>query len=197
MKWKLAISDHPKLIVSYLNLHLFHLPPPLLQAVHSSDKPFECKHCDAAFNRSSTLRAHMKTHDTVKRFKCPICNKGFHQKGNLKNHVFTHTGERPYQCTLCESGFNQVMKVLSRVHTTHIRCLSVTFSCIYYIAVRAFLTLFKRLISLFYRRYCLTAHKVSRLSQSFLNTYIFLQKNSFMLQFHPICLSRPRIYAII
>jgi KRAB domain-containing zinc finger protein len=61
---------------------------------HQNKRDFECKICEKAFSRKTSLNNHLALHQTAKYFKCLECGKLYQQKGRLeksheKSHVIT------------------------------------------------------------------------------------------------------------
>lgn len=57
---------------------------------------YSCTLCDARFNQSNSLRAHMSNHTGQKDFECPVCLKQFSLSYNMKKHMRIHSGEKRY-----------------------------------------------------------------------------------------------------
>ena len=59
---------------------------------HYDIKKYHCDICGSCFGRSSTLKAHIRTHMGVKNIKCLIegCDKYFSEKGNMLIHYKRH-----------------------------------------------------------------------------------------------------------
>ena len=73
----------------------------------TSKKPFQCKHCEKCFNRSSILKVHERIHTGERPYKCKTCEKRFKALGNLQRHKIIHKNEKSFQCNKCESCFNR------------------------------------------------------------------------------------------
>lgn len=67
-------------------------------------KVYECKVCDAKFNQSESLRAHMSHHTGIKDFVCSVCSKAFSVSSRLTKHMRIHTGEKRYGVRTDEIG---------------------------------------------------------------------------------------------
>ncbi|XP_058886675.1 transcription factor IIIA-like [Acipenser ruthenus] len=65
-------------------------------------KNFLCsfEDCDATFNKSWKLQAHMCKHTGEKPFVCEHegCGKGFSRNFHLARHQLMHSGDKPFQC---------------------------------------------------------------------------------------------------
>lgn len=66
---------------------------------------FPCGVCGKCFNRSQTLKTHLKIHYQVRDHKCTQCSAAFIQRHHLTQHIATHTGARLYQCPICLKKF--------------------------------------------------------------------------------------------
>lgn len=66
---------------------------------------FPCSVCGKCFNRSQTLKTHLKIHYQVRDHKCTQCSAAFIQRHHLTQHIATHTGARLYQCPICLKKF--------------------------------------------------------------------------------------------
>ncbi|BFZ14274.1 hypothetical protein BsWGS_17314 [Bradybaena similaris] len=85
---------------------------------NSNKKIFKCEFCDAVFDQSARLKAHISKHTGVKPFPCDMCDAGFRAAENLRVHIRKHTGEKPFVCDECGAGFISSKKL--RIHwTTH------------------------------------------------------------------------------
>ncbi|MEQ2161004.1 hypothetical protein GOODEAATRI_005168 [Goodea atripinnis] len=76
----------------------------------SSDKPYKCDCCQAAFRYKGNLASHKTVHTGAKPYHCTICGAQFNRPANLKTHTRIHSGEKPYKCETCGSRFVQCEK---------------------------------------------------------------------------------------
>ncbi|KAM5200667.1 zinc finger and SCAN domain-containing protein 26 isoform 1-T3 [Hipposideros larvatus] len=77
------------------------------QKVLSREKGHQCHECGKAFQRSSHLVRHEKTHRGEKPYQCKECAKVFSQNAGLLEHLRIHTGERPFLCIHCGKSFRR------------------------------------------------------------------------------------------
>ena len=72
--------------------------------IHSGEKPYQCSHCDKAFNETSALMRHMRNH-TGENHTSVASVIRLSRTDYLKKHIMTHTGETPAPCIKCDKAF--------------------------------------------------------------------------------------------
>uniref|UniRef100_UPI00358F5C39 zinc finger protein 239-like n=1 Tax=Myxine glutinosa TaxID=7769 RepID=UPI00358F5C39 len=86
--------------------------------IHNGERPYKCTSCGNSFNRPFSLKTHMRIHNGERPHKCTICGKSFRRSSHLKTHMRIHNGERPYECTICGKCCSQSynLKIHMRIH---------------------------------------------------------------------------------
>ncbi|XP_014036981.1 general transcription factor IIIA, b [Salmo salar] len=77
--------------------------------------------CNATFNKSWKLDAHLCKHTGLKPFSCENCDKSFCTRYQLTRHGLSHSGEKPYTCQAagCSEAFVTYASMknhMARVH---------------------------------------------------------------------------------
>ena len=93
----------------YLDMH---------QVIHTGDKPFKCKMCDADFKHISNLKRHQRIHSNAKCYKCRYCTKAFKYINSLQYHEGIHTGDM-FTCEKC--GLSRRSKAGIRKHVCNVK----------------------------------------------------------------------------
>jgi len=112
---KMTCSD-----LNHLNRHIItHTKERPFSCHISSEKPFDCPECPAAFGRNKSLQRHIKcVHRNVRPFQCNLCSKAFSNRRDQYGHMLIHVNERPYKCEIRATRFRHCTSLNShkKVH---------------------------------------------------------------------------------
>ncbi|CAG5133204.1 unnamed protein product [Candidula unifasciata] len=88
--------------------------------------PFKCCICDKGFRSAAHLKEHMSMHSTERPFLCQYCGAAFKTQPVQKKHIMTlHIRPRAHVCSVCCRLFN-TKNALQRHENTHAKSDSVT-----------------------------------------------------------------------
>ena len=77
---------------------------------HSTLRPFKCALCDKSYKTKGHLKDHVDIqHYGVKKYHCDICGCCFGRSSTLKAHIRTHMGVKDIKCLIegCEKYFSE------------------------------------------------------------------------------------------
>ena len=83
-----------------------------LERVHEDEMGFECKDCDAKFNKYAKLQRHISASHTEKRYGCSVCGKLFKYFYTCKEHEKIHTDNKAHLCDYCGKAFSLLVSTL-------------------------------------------------------------------------------------
>lgn len=86
--------------------------------VHTGNRPFSCKLCEASFRKRQELNQHLRTIHSEKQFKCPLCDHIAKHKGKLTEHMKS-VHEKPFACDLCNYRTGEKGKIMQHIANKH------------------------------------------------------------------------------
>nr|CAD7399076.1 unnamed protein product [Timema poppensis] len=84
---------------------------------HTGERPYTCMECNKSFISNGVLKVHIRTHQGIKLFKCKTCNNLFSTNGSLKRHMGTHSDHRPIMCPYCHKTFKSTVSCRKHMKT--------------------------------------------------------------------------------
>ncbi|CAH2101554.1 unnamed protein product [Euphydryas editha] len=97
------------------------------RAKHGYEKTDKCSYCDYKASNAEQVKIHERLHTGEKPFVCKECNAGFHRKSSYLQHIAIHLPEKTVQCDQCPARFKSV--TLMRIHKNRHRPSQYTFKC--------------------------------------------------------------------
>uniref|UniRef100_A0A8D8HNK6 Zinc finger protein 26 n=1 Tax=Culex pipiens TaxID=7175 RepID=A0A8D8HNK6_CULPI len=91
-----------------------------MNTVHSTVRAFQCSLCPKSFTSRNIYRSHQLTHTKEKPFQCRHCDKRYLKSSDRKMHENqVHLGNRPFRCQYCPATFtrDRERRLHERVHT--------------------------------------------------------------------------------
>ena len=70
------------------------------QLIHSGERPFMCKVCDAVFDRIDYREWYKRINTGQRPFNCELCKSEY---DNIQRHILNNTGERLFKCKVCDA----------------------------------------------------------------------------------------------
>ena len=107
-----------------------------MKYVHSDNRKFSCKDCDAKFKQKKSLKSHnlhvhainqfkkqyQKSEEEIK-FKCKLCRSSYQQKKDLNHHIRikheNNASEHDFMCDLCHLSFKEKKSLNAHVKLKH------------------------------------------------------------------------------
>uniref|UniRef100_A0A182JWY6 Protein krueppel n=1 Tax=Anopheles christyi TaxID=43041 RepID=A0A182JWY6_9DIPT len=85
---------------------------------HSSDSEFVCPICGMMFHLKKSLKSHEKVHSTNKPFSCKHCPKLFKSRDARTAHQLTHSGV-VFSCKFCDKSYRYRTQLCTHITKTH------------------------------------------------------------------------------
>ncbi|XP_030036546.2 gastrula zinc finger protein XlCGF17.1 [Manduca sexta] len=97
------------------------------RAKHGYEKTDKCSYCDYRASNAEQVKIHERLHTGERPYVCKECNAGFHRKSSYLQHVAIHLPEKTVQCDQCSARFKSV--TLMRIHKSRHRPPQYSFKC--------------------------------------------------------------------
>ncbi|XP_005104618.1 paternally-expressed gene 3 protein [Aplysia californica] len=76
------------------------------RGLHSKDKPYQCRECNASFSFHHSYKLHLQRHKGERPHKCGICHKTYLTSNHLKVHTEAAHGIGSKVCKICGKTFS-------------------------------------------------------------------------------------------
>ena len=83
------------------------------------DKVYKCKHCDAQYRSTRSLRKHIQAIHSEVKYKCSHCEYEACRLDNLKLHIQAVHEKLRYQCPLCSYYVSRVSRLKEHIALKH------------------------------------------------------------------------------
>ncbi|XP_037955700.1 zinc finger protein 878 [Teleopsis dalmanni] len=76
-----------------------------ITAMHNTEYPFNCPHCEQGFQDAASRTVHIKNQHIEKHFNCDVCGKKYADRFNLRHHIEKYHSDTDFECLICEKRF--------------------------------------------------------------------------------------------